>query len=255
MKLRTNSLAIIASLATIAGSQAAVLLSPGSTEVLYTLGESGANFTTNFQDSSGNNRNMTGGAGVDYNVGVTTWTGSPIPSTGSSASLMIVNSNAKWNMSNASGISSDYQVTIFLESSNTWGGDPNPTGVQTIFDMDGISFKRQGLNYYGVVNGSTVGNLTTTEWAGTGLMFQKVNDVFSFWTSNNGGITWTQQGSDVTAAGFGDDWSTSHIFVKPGGGENYTGYADNFKVVAIPEPGASLLGGIGLLALLRRRRD
>lgn len=250
-----TAIIVMASLAPLAGLQAATLLTPGTTQVHYILGESGANFTTNFQDSSGNSRNMIGGAGVDYNLGVTTWNSGAIPASGSTASLMVVDGNAKWNMSNATGISSDYQVTIFLSSSNTWGGDPNPTGVQTIFGMDGIFLKRQGLNYYGEVNGATVGTLTTTEWAGTGLMFQKVNDVFSFWTSSNGGNTWTQQGSDVTAAGFGDDWGTTHLFVKPGGGENYTGYADNFKVVAVPEPGAALLGGLGMLALLRRRRS
>ena len=145
---------------------------------------------------------------------------------------MIVDTKAKYAMENAAGVSPDYQVTIFLSSSNTWAGDPNPTGVQTIFAMDGIAFKRQGLDYYGQVNNATVGTITTSEWAGTGLMFQKVNDVFSFWTSSNGGASWTQQGSDVTAAGLGDDWASTHLFLKPGAGENYTGYADNFKVVA-----------------------
>jgi autotransporter-associated beta strand protein len=108
--------------------------------------------------------------------------------------------------------------------------------------MDGITFKRQGLNYYGEVNGATVGTLTTTEWAGTGLMFQKVNDVFSFWTSNDGGISWTQQGSDVTAAGVGANWGSTHLFTKPGSGENYTGYADAFAVrsATVPPPGGDL---------------
>lgn len=40
------------------------------------------------------------------------------------------------------------------------------------------------------------------------------------------------------------------------GGNNFanTGWIDNVSVTAIPEPGAALLGGIGMLALLRRRR-
>lgn len=146
-------------------AHAAILGTPGATQVQYTLGESGADFVNNFQDASGNNRHMTGGAGVDYAVGTTSWTGSGIPS-GSTSSLMIVDGKAKWGMSNTAGISSDYQVTIFLSSSNTWGGDPNPSGTQTIFAMDGVALKRQGLTYSGEVNGATVGSLTTTEWTG-----------------------------------------------------------------------------------------
>ncbi|MCX6876933.1 MAG: hypothetical protein NTW21_24430 [Verrucomicrobia bacterium] len=224
--LAPASIAILASTSV----HSAILGTPGATQVEYTLGESGADFSTNFTDTSGNNRNMTGGTASG-----TSWNGAGLAS-GSTNSLMIVDGRAKYNMDNATGVSPDYQVTIFLQSSNTWGGDPNPTGVQTIFTMDGISFKRQGLNYYGQVNGASVGTLTTTEWAGTGLMFQKVNDVFSFWTSNDGGISWTQQGSDVTAAGFGANWGSTHLFIKPGGGETYTGYADAFAVRSATAP-------------------
>ena len=167
---------------------------------------------------------------------------------------MIVDNKYKHGMINTTAISASYQVSIFLSSSNTWPGDPNPTGVQTIFDMDGITFKRQGLDYYAQVNGSTVGTLTTTEWAGTGLMFQRADNIFSFWTSSNGGTSWTQQGSDVTAAGLGDDWATTHLFIKPGGGDNYTGYADNFKVTSIPEPSAAALGLLAAGGLILRRR-
>jgi|GEM_PF-5462471 len=214
---------------------AASLGSAGATQVEYTLGESGANFYDNFIDSSGNNRNMLNG----YDN--TSWTGGGI-ATGSSAALMVNDGRYKYGMGNVAGISSDYQVSIFVSSSNTWPGDPSPTGVQSIFTMDGISFKRQGLTYYAQVNDATVGSLTTTDWAGTGLMFQKINDVFSFWTSNDGGISWTQQGSDVTAAGFGDDWGSTHLFVRPGGGELYTGYVDAFSVRSIwSAPQANIL--------------
>jgi hypothetical protein len=202
---------------------AAILGTPGATQVEYTLGESGVDFSTNFTDTSGNGRNMTAGTASgtsSSNGGI---------AAGSTADLLIQSNRAKWNMGNATGISADYQVSIFLSSSNT-------AGVQTIFDMDGISFKRQGLNYYGQVNGATVGTLTTTEWAGTGLMFQKVNDVFSFWTSNDGGISWTQRGSDVTAPGWGGNWGSTHLFIKPCGGETYSGYADAFVVRSVTSP-------------------
>jgi len=35
---------------------------------------------------------------------------------------------------------------------------------------------------------------------------------------------------------------------------NVNGFFDNLSVQAIPEPSAALLGGLGLLAMLRRRR-
>ena len=46
------------------------------------------------------------------------------------------------------------------------------------------------------------------------------------------------------------------MFIKPGGGEVYWGYVGDVKIqsLAVPEPGAALLGGLGMLCLLRRRR-
>lgn len=242
MKSKTHLRFTIFAFVTIQATHAAILGTPGATQVEYTLGESGADFVNNFQDASGNNRHMTGGAGVDYAVGTTSWNGSGIPS-GSTASLMIADGKAKWTMSNAAGISADYQVTIFVDASDDWPNVGTGGSAQTIFNMDGISFARQGGNYSGVVNGTTLGTYSAgTGWRQVGLMFQKVNDVFSFWISTNGGVSWTQQGTDLTAAGLGDDWGSTHLFVKAGGGENYWGYADAFAVrsVTLPPPGGDL---------------
>jgi autotransporter-associated beta strand protein len=247
MKPKSNLIAlssICLFLATgIPSTHAAILGTPGAIQVEYTLGESGADFVNNFQDASGNNRNMVGGAGVDYAVGTTTWTTGPIAASGSTASLMSADGKAKWTMSNAAGISTDYQVTIFVDASDDWPNPGTAVSAQTIFSMDGISFTRQGGNYAGVVNGTTLGTYSAgTGWHQVGLMFQKINDVFSFWISTNGGASWTQQGGDLTAVGLGDDWGSSHLFVKPGGGENYWGYADAFAVrsVTLPPAGGDL---------------
>jgi hypothetical protein len=71
----------------------------------------------------------------------------------------------------------------------------------------------------------------------------------------NTGASWTQQGSDLVDATAGISWASTHLFIKPGGGNQYSGYADDFKVVAVvPEPAVSLIGGLGMLCLLRRRR-
>lgn len=248
MKPETLFHSAILAFATLQATHAAILGTPGATQVEYTLGESGADFVNNFRDVSGNSRHLTGGAGVDYAVGTTSWTSGPIASSGSSASLMSADGKAKWTMSNAAGISADYQVTIFVDASDDW---PNPgTGgsLQTIFGMDGISFTRQGGNYSAVVSGTTLGTYSAgAGWRQVGLMFQKVGDVFSFWVSTNGGTSWTQQGGDLTAPGLGDDWGSTHLFVKPGGGENYWGYADAFAVrgVAMPPPGGGLIWNNG----------
>jgi hypothetical protein len=107
------------------------------------------------------------------------------------------------------------------------------------------------------VNGNTVGTYTA---GNSGIMIQKMNGSFSLWSTgyNADGTagTWTQQGTEVASATSGDSFSSMHVFIKPGGGENYWGYVGDFKVtsLAIPEPSAALLGGLGLLALLRRRR-
>lgn len=210
-------------------SHAATLGTPGATQVEYTLGENGTGWAANFQaDATGNGRIMNGGGGPDN------WLAGPIAN-GSTNSWMIADGKSAWIMSNASGMAANYQVTVFLSSADNWG--PNATGQQFIFNMDGINFTRTGQTYTGTVNNTVVGSFTTSNnWENTGLMFQKMNDVFSFWISTNGGTTWTQYGSDLAGPGFGVDWSTTHLFVKPGGGSNYSGYADDFKVVSATLP-------------------
>ena len=60
----------------------------------------------------------------------------------------------------------------------------------------------------------------------------------------NGSLTNTFTGLDLDTA---DQYLSFHA----AGTETYI---DNLSITAIPEPGAALLGGLGMLALLRRRR-
>jgi hypothetical protein len=157
----------------------------------------------------------------------------------------------------------NYQVTIYLQPGINWAGN-HPD--MTVFAADGLRLGvgggvttegvTTGASYYAEVNGVVLGTKGTGDWDSEGLMIQKMNGVFSFWTDASANGIWTQVGT-TSSANVGNDFSTTHLFIKPGGGENYWGYADNFQVqsfVAVPEPAAALLGGFGLLALLRRRR-
>lgn len=72
---------------------------------------------------------------------------------------------------------------------------------------------------------------------------------FLFDVGNDGvydpALTFTVNGADN-----GFNASNSRLFL---GGDNGLSF-DNIVVSAIPEPSAALLGGLGVLALLRRRR-
>jgi hypothetical protein len=60
----------------------------------------------------------------------------------------------------------------------------------------------------------------------------------------NGSLTNTFTGLNL---GTDDQYISFHA-------RNSIAYIDNLSITAIPEPSAALLGGLGLLALLRRRR-
>ena len=219
-----------------ASSHGAVLGVPGATQVEYTFGENGVGWTDNFQnDASGNGRIMTG---VDRNQG--TWTGGPL-CIGSTCSWAIANDSA-YGMSNTAGMATDFQVSIFLGASGKWPavGDNGPGTA--IFHIGDLSLQADGnpdggMTYYASVAGTRLGTFTaTTEWQPTGLMVQKLNNVFSYWVSTNYGTSWSQCGADLSAPSANTNFSGTHLFVRPNGGYHYWGPADEFKVVAVTAP-------------------
>lgn len=68
-------------------------------------------------------------------------------------------------------------------------------------------------------------------------------------------ITYTVSGADLVAGGIQYvGWITDHPGVVNLTPSSVQVKFDNFSLTAVPEPGAALLGGLGMLALLRRRR-
>ncbi len=220
----------------VASSHGAVLGVPGATQVEYTFGENGADWAVNFQtDASGNWRTMTGGGGSGL------WTGGLL-CIGSAKSLMIQGFCDAYGMNNTAGMATDFQVSIFLYASGRWPavGD-NGTGT-AIFHIDDLSLQADGhpdgsMTYYASVAGTRLGSFTASENQSTGLMVQKLNNVFSYWVSTDYGTTWSQYGPDFSAPSAKNDFRNTHLFVRPGGGSNYWGNADEFKVVAVTAPG------------------
>jgi hypothetical protein len=68
------------------------------------------------------------------------------------------------------------------------------------------------------------------------------------------GTTWTQYTSGSIAATAGSIGQTLGLKVVSSGATDSFGNFDEIQVNVIPEPSAALLGGLGMLALLRRRR-
>jgi len=269
MKTKTQPLAALAAIvpAVILGmasqANAATLLTPGAVQVEYTFGEAGLGWSANFQtDASGNGRTMAAGGNN------ATWDKGGIAP--GSTKAIFVNSTAiegnggsqAYVMNNTAGMASNFQVSIYLATPGTFGGANSANGPGHVFTVGDLSLRASGdgstqnVTYSAYVGATQVGSITVGgDEVATGLLIQKVGNTFSFWTSLNTGASWTQQGSDLTDATAGISWEGTHLFIKPGGGNQYSGYADDFKVVAVvPEPGAALLGGLGMLALLRRRR-
>jgi hypothetical protein len=246
MKSRIPTLILLA--VGVSGSHAATLLqnsgyTVATTEVHYDFNNEAKNvWTALTTDASGKGRVLTGG-------------GSPGDGWGGTGDMIVRDGAAGWSMSNTSLMPGDnYQTTIFVAPEPNW---PYAHGKMVIFNYDGVELSYNADTYTATVGGNTVGTYTA---GSSGIMIQKMNGEFSLWSAgyNSDGTagTWTQRGTEVTSATSGDDFSTTHIFIKPGSGENYWGYAGDFKItsLAIPEPGSAFLGSVGVLAFLRRKR-
>jgi hypothetical protein len=123
----------------------------------------------------------------------------------------------------------DYTVQMTVDTTALGGG-----GSASWFTVGFTSFQHNW-------NGADSGTIDTA-------------NLVRFYSNTVTTITYTRSGADLIAAGVNYvGWITD----LPGGinlnSVNQVSI-DNFILTAVPEPSAALLGGIGLLALLRRRR-
>jgi hypothetical protein len=160
-----------------------------------------------------------------------------------------------FNMSVSNSINDTSEWTSF-----TVGGGQNPfvnnagVGFSSLFrdsggtqqftngaDLGGAPYSNPGPSF-------TDGQLITfvlSDATGSGSAFSAsngANDIVKMYV--NGSLTNTFTGLDLDAT---DQYISFHA-------NSTVANIDNLSITAIPEPGAALLGGIGMLALLHRRR-
>ena len=94
--------------------------------------------------------------------------------------------------------------------------------------------------------------LLISDTSGTGSAFNGITNGASVEFFIDGVSQGTVARTFATNAGYITFRTTAAVW---GGGSSWgIGHVDNLSVSLVPEPGAALLGGIGMLALLRRRR-
>lgn len=129
-----------------------------------------------------------------------------------------------------------------------WGNGPQGWifSFDQIVSFDGIGFNASGGNDEGVFIQSDAWIGAAVDDAGQNWTFDSTAGAFSVVGSNGPLFDFTSAGVSSIAAG-----TTINIEHNSGnGGSSMT----QFTITPIPEPTTALIGGLGLLALLRRRR-
>lgn len=146
------------------------------------------------------------------------------------------------------------------------GGSLNPGNSPGQITVDGNYSQAGTLNIE--VNGLTAGTQhDQVNVLGTVTLSGILNASFSGFTPANGNLIFIllNDGADAVSGAFsglsqnsvvaafgGFDWKIS--YTADSGGGFFTG-GNDVALMAVPEPGAALIGGLGCLALLRRRRS
>ncbi len=262
--------AAIASLALAASSsQAAIIL-----VAEYHLGEAGSLGASNsslFDSATGGT--PSGAQDMDGTNGNTSGTSVGtvgVSAPGSTAYLdTSTSTGAGWysNTSSMTTLPTDnfafgiYARTATLQSRDIFILGASNGAFKLSMDSNGWGASSHNAAWIGNANG-TSGSFTANAWVHLALV--RTSGATAFY------IDGVQQGSTYAGAPVHD---TPHISVIPGGGIFFSGNLDEARIVtfdaadagvgninvlntlqAVPEPSSALLGGIGMLCLLRRRR-
>lgn len=256
MKLPTAT--ILASVATLASSNAAIALFAG-----YKLGETGSLGANNSPlDYSGNGRNI-----PNPISGSAATVGTSGAYSGSTHHLSTAGTgNEGWYGPNVSGTlpADNFGFSVWVQAATNTAatqGDAFTLGGGTgAFKLslapNGWAASSHGVAWIGGNDGVT-GTFAANTW--THLMMIRYNGTTTFYIND------VARGATYGGAPTHGDF---HMSVNPGGSVYFDGLLDEARVVTfagsdsvadiraalIPEPSAALLGGLGLLALLRRRR-
>lgn len=153
----------------------------------------------------------------------------------------------EFNMSVSSGVAADDWTSFSIGSSQNPFITASTVGFGSLFRDNGGTEQWDGGSSVGGSATFTDGNMITfvlSNAAGSGSAFisDGATDIAKMYV--NGTLSGTWSNLDL---GPNDGFISFHA-------NNTVAQIDNLSVTAIPEPSAALLGGLGMLALLRRRR-